>query len=94
MTEYRNNTPKKIFQDQVINVIDYNKTTNNSIIKSKSDVIQIFTKKNFILTIRPSGTEPKIKFYFSVTGKNERNNIKFLKKLIYNEIEKIKKRYA
>ena len=94
MTEYRNNTPKKIYQDQVINVIDYNKTTNNSIIKSKSDVIQIFTKKNFILTIRPSGTEPKIKFYFSVTGKNERNNIKFLKKLINNEIEKIKKRYA
>ncbi len=32
----------------------------------KSDVLQFFLKDGSKISVRPSGTEPKIKFYFSV----------------------------
>ncbi|NLI25626.1 MAG: phospho-sugar mutase, partial [Bacteroidales bacterium] len=38
----------------------------------KSDVIQYLLADGSKISIRPSGTEPKIKFYFSVKGKLER----------------------
>jgi len=34
----------------------------------KSNVLQIISQDGSIVTVRPSGTEPKIKFYFSVRG--------------------------
>jgi phosphoglucomutase len=34
----------------------------------KSDVLQFFLKGGSKITVRPSGTEPKIKFYFGVKG--------------------------
>ena len=34
----------------------------------KSDVLQFFTESGSKITIRPSGTEPKIKFYFGMKG--------------------------
>ena len=35
----------------------------------KSDVLQFITADGSIISARPSGTEPKIKFYCSVNGK-------------------------
>ena len=32
----------------------------------KSDVLQFFTEDGIKVSVRPSGTEPKIKFYFSM----------------------------
>ena len=93
MENYRKNPPNKIFNDNVIKIIDYEKQSKNSIIKSKSNVIQIFSKNNYILTLRPSGTEPKIKFYFSVNGINNKKNKLKLSKLIDKEILKIKNEY-
>jgi phosphoglucomutase len=66
---------------------------NNDIIKSKSNVLQFITKENYILTVRPSGTEPKIKFYFSLNCKNVLNDIKKNNYLLENEIHKIKSKY-
>jgi phosphoglucomutase len=37
----------------------------------KSDVIKYFLSDGTWVAIRPSGTEPKMKFYFCVLGKNE-----------------------
>ena len=37
----------------------------------KSDVIQFVLEDNTYITARPSGTEPKIKYYFCVVGKTE-----------------------
>jgi phosphoglucomutase len=34
----------------------------------KSNVLQFFTDRGNKITVRPSGTEPKIKFYFGVKG--------------------------
>ena len=93
MNNYRKNPPNKIFNDNVIKILDYEKLSKNSIIKSKSNVIQIVSKNNYIMTLRPSGTEPKIKFYFSVNGINNKKNKLKLSKLIDKEILKIKNEY-
>tara|TARA_B100000029_G_scaffold142690_1_gene137919 strand:+ start:1380 stop:3077 length:1698 start_codon:yes stop_codon:yes gene_type:complete len=93
MSEFRNNPPKYIFNDKTSKIIDYNKIETNSIIKSKSNVLQFITKNNHRLTIRPSGTEPKIKFYFSLSDKNQ-NNEKKLSLLAEKEINEIENKYA
>ena len=36
--------------------------------KITSNVLQFFTKDGTKISVRPSGTEPKIKFYFEVAG--------------------------
>ena len=74
MTTYRNNPPEKINNSKVIKVNDYETQISNDILKStktkinlvKSDVLQFFLEDGSKISIRPSGTEPKIKFYFSV----------------------------
>ena len=45
------------------------------------------------MTLRPSGTEPKIKFYFSLSDYNSEENKKKLLDLIDKEVVKIKKNY-
>jgi phosphoglucomutase len=79
MTEYRNNPPEKINNSQVIKINDYETQISHDIIKGtkteinliKSDVLQFFLADGSKISIRPSGTEPKIKFYFSVNTKLE-----------------------
>ena len=45
------------------------------------------------MTLRPSGTEPKIKFYFSLSGDNSDMNEIKLSNLIEEEILNIKNNY-
>ena len=79
MTGYRNNPPEKINNSQVIKINDYETQISHDIIKGtkteinliKSDVLQFFLADGSKISIRPSGTEPKIKFYFSVNTKLE-----------------------
>lgn len=74
MTGYRNNPPEKINNSPVIMINDYEKQISHDIVKNtkkaidliKSDVLQFFLQDGTKISIRPSGTEPKIKFYFSV----------------------------
>ncbi|MEG2070427.1 MAG: phospho-sugar mutase, partial [Bacteroidales bacterium] len=74
MIKYRNNPPEKINGQKVTMMKDYlyrkeynyGNHTNTVINLPKSDVLQFFTADGSKITIRPSGTEPKIKFYFSV----------------------------
>ena len=46
----------------------------------KSDVLQFFTADGSKISIRPSGTEPKIKFYFGIketlAGKEKYDEVK------------------
>ncbi|MCL2512036.1 MAG: phospho-sugar mutase [Bacteroidales bacterium] len=77
MRHYRENTPTTINGSKVITFKDYktgiskNITTGEetAITLPKSDVLQLLLDDGSIITVRPSGTEPKIKFYFGVTGK-------------------------
>jgi len=76
MDSYRATPPKQLGGSKVMLVHDYKlqKTTSiahNSVedIKlPKSDVLQFITEDGSQISVRPSGTEPKIKFYFSVKG--------------------------
>ena len=77
MTGYRTNPPETINNSRVIKINDYEKQishniltgTKKSIDLTKSDVLQFFLADGTKISVRPSGTEPKIKFYFSVNTK-------------------------
>jgi len=79
MDGYRNNPPLSINNSRVVQINDYEKliTTNKVTGKTavidlaKSDVLQYFLEDGSKISVRPSGTEPKIKFYFSVNTKLE-----------------------
>jgi phosphoglucomutase len=67
MDDMRKNTPKMIIGEEVVEVIDYLDPAKTGL--PKSNVLQFITNKGTKITARPSGTEPKIKFYFSVQEK-------------------------
>jgi len=77
MNNFRNNPPEKIAGTDVAEIIDYHYQKHNYIKTGgeeevklpKSNVLQLFLDDGSKITMRPSGTEPKIKFYFSVKGK-------------------------
>ena len=74
MDGFRNNPPATIDGAQVVQLLDYelqkgsNPSTGEtwSILLPKSNVLQFITADGSKISARPSGTEPKIKFYFSV----------------------------
>lgn len=77
MESYRNNPPKTINGSAVVKLLDYElqKGTNPqtgeqwTIELPKSNVLQFILADGSSISARPSGTEPKIKFYFSVNTK-------------------------
>jgi phosphoglucomutase len=80
MEGYRKNPPTTISGAKVKTLLDYElqKGTNLEtgetwkIDLPKSNVLQFITADGTKISARPSGTEPKIKFYFSVNTKLER----------------------
>jgi len=76
MAGYRANPPKTIAGSKVVTLLDYQAqletdlTTGatKSIDMEKSNVLQFITENGNKISARPSGTEPKIKFYFSVNA--------------------------
>ena len=79
MARFRETPPTEIAGEKVVEIRDYKileakdlRTGNTHPINlPKSDVLQFFTETGSKISIRPSGTEPKIKFYFSMKGKIE-----------------------
>lgn len=76
MTRFRLNPPLTLNGSQVIRMVDYHTDRDMDMLHGSiqstglptSDVLQFFTAAGDTITIRPSGTEPKIKFYFGVKG--------------------------
>lgn len=66
MVDMRNNPPKELAGSPVVKVIDYNKPEETGL--PKSNVLQFFNAEGDVVSVRPSGTEPKIKFYFGARG--------------------------
>lgn len=73
MDDFRNNPPKELAGSPIVAIIDYlsgtrkNQDGSEAIIPlPSSNVLQYLTQDGTKVSIRPSGTEPKIKFYFSV----------------------------
>lgn len=82
MEDYRTNPPAEINGLKVIAVKDYLAQKETNLISGKtypidlpkSDVLQFFLEGGSKITVRPSGTEPKIKFYFGVKGSLSNKN--------------------
>lgn len=74
MVDYRNNPPKEIAGSKVVITKDYQTLTltdgEGNVSKldmpDTSNVLQYFTADGTKVSVRPSGTEPKIKFYIEV----------------------------
>lgn len=74
MLEFRSNPPKNLLGSRITEIRDYklgiskdmNFGVETIINLPKSDVLQFFTEDGIKVSVRPSGTEPKIKFYFSM----------------------------
>ncbi|HVK96825.1 MAG TPA: phospho-sugar mutase [Flavisolibacter sp.] len=77
MENFRKHPPKELAGSKVIELLDYQlqlKTylqsgNTENITLPKSNVLQFITEDGTKVSARPSGTEPKIKFYFSVNTK-------------------------
>lgn len=74
MKSYRDNPPTHINGSPVLELLDYDKQEGKNLKSSetwkidlpKSNVLQFKLEDGSKISARPSGTEPKIKFYFSV----------------------------
>ena len=74
MTGYRDNPPASINGSKVVTLYDYQLQVETNLLTGektpislpKSNVLQFVTADGSKVSARPSGTEPKIKFYFSV----------------------------
>ena len=77
MSDFRNTPPKEIAGSKVVFIKDYKTLQMKNVITGEvseltmpatSDVLQYFTEDGTKISVRPSGTEPKIKFYIEVRG--------------------------
>ncbi|MCD4735610.1 MAG: phospho-sugar mutase, partial [Bacteroidales bacterium] len=74
MAEYRKSPPERINNSRVIRIKDIQEGIETDIVTGnitridlpKSNVLQFFLGDGSKISVRPSGTEPKIKYYFSV----------------------------
>lgn len=74
MQDFRTKTPATIAGEKVVQVLDYQSSESRNVADGsttaidlpKSNVVQFVTDQGTKITARPSGTEPKIKFYVSV----------------------------
>jgi len=99
MVDYRNNPPKEINGSKVICIKDYLLQEMQDLITRKiekidlpvSDVLQFFTEDGSKISVRPSGTEPKIKYYFAVCQNlSDIHEVEELDKALAARIEAIK----
>lgn len=99
MDNYRNNPPEMINNIPVVKILDYQiskakNIKNNSIDNidlPKSNVLQFILEDDTKITIRPSGTEPKIKYYFAIVRKNINNeSFEQIWAKLFSEMEKLK----
>jgi len=77
MKDFRANPPKELAGSPVKIIKDYESLTMTNVasgeifeldMPAKSNVLQYFTEDGTKISVRPSGTEPKIKFYIEVRG--------------------------
>jgi phosphoglucomutase len=77
MEKFRNNPPSEIIGTRVERLLDYKTLKEKHLVSGKemtldfpkSDVLQFYLSDGSKVSVRPSGTEPKIKFYISVNTK-------------------------
>lgn len=100
MAAFRAAPPKKLGGSRVITIKDYksgealntNSGAHTRIDLPSSNVLQFITEDGAIISARPSGTEPKIKFYCSVnTSIDRREDYKQAAQALNDKIDRIMK---
>jgi phosphoglucomutase len=100
MVDFRENPPATIDGSKVIRVEDYGNSVSTSLVSGvktditipKSNVIILYTEDGTKVAARPSGTEPKIKFYISVkTDLDSTEDFKATEKVQDAKIQRIVK---
>jgi len=82
MEKFRNNPPTEVIGSRVERLLDYKILKERNLLNGKesnldfpsSDVLQFYLEDGSKVSVRPSGTEPKIKFYISVNAKLKSKN--------------------
>jgi len=99
MLDFRENPPKSFDGSPVVRIEDYKTSkaknlqdgTEETLSVEPSNVLIFYTADGSKIAMRPSGTEPKIKFYFSVHQKlDDVNNYKSVEKQLDDKINRIK----
>lgn len=100
MERFRNHPPHVIAGQKVIRLLDYEKRIERNLLNGherpltlpKSDVLQFQTWEGAKISVRPSGTEPKIKFYVSVNLRmSDPNNFDLAMEHLGDKIKEIEK---
>ncbi len=98
LTGFRTETPTHIDGQKVLRVIDYQEQTDKIMASGavteidypRSNVLQLFLEDGTKITMRPSGTEPKVKFYFSTFARLEsRDDYMSVRDSLDEKIERI-----
>jgi phosphoglucomutase len=99
MAEYRKNPPLTLGGFEVVKARDLKEgvvvfpkepTKKEPVTLPKSDVLQFYLEDGTIVSARPSGTEPKIKFYATCCGKTEKGGLEAAKKEVAGKLAAIK----
>ncbi|WP_088042285.1 phospho-sugar mutase [Bacillus sp. EAC] len=97
LSKYRQNPPSSINDLNVVTVEDY-KLQEKTLLQTgeketiqlpKSNVLKYHLEDGSWVCLRPSGTEPKIKFYFGIVGENREDSFQKLNSLQNAFMEKI-----
>jgi len=100
MLDFRNNPPKSFDGSPVVRMEDYKTSVAKNLIDNTeeklrvepSNVLIFYTEDGSKIAMRPSGTEPKIKFYFSVHRPlNDPKNYKKTEAELDEKINRLKK---
>ncbi|MDR1467845.1 MAG: phospho-sugar mutase [Spirochaetaceae bacterium] len=99
MAEYRKSPPKTLGGIAVVKVRDLQEgvvrfigdpSKKEQVGLPKSDVLQFYLEDGTIVSARPSGTEPKIKFYATCCGKTGNGGLEAAKKEVAGKLAAIK----
>jgi len=98
METFRNNPPKMIDGAPIAEFLDYEKGIGKNLSTGqtwdiklpKSNVLQFVFANGDKISARPSGTEPKIKFYFSVNTKlNSAEEFDSIREQLKNKLQRM-----
>jgi phosphoglucomutase len=98
MEKFRNDPPSTIAGSKVVRMLDYKSLKEKELLTGQtsevyfpvSDVLQFYLEDGTKVSVRPSGTEPKIKFYISVNSKlASRDNYQDISNELDKKIKKV-----
>jgi phosphoglucomutase len=79
MSQLHDNPPSELDGVPVVKIEDYFKQVSivgkkeTPISLPKSDLVKLYFSDGNTICVRPSGTEPKVKFYFGIVGKDQKS---------------------